>query len=196
MRMSKLVLLLASTLLTLSALHTTAQAQDAVCAGLTGAAFGQCTAAVNVGCDGSATQPAGCTRIAKTFTRLSGQPAPWVIGKCSCYDNVAVRQQLTEWLAANSTYHGVWYEGPHHKALTGLEFGISIQPDDPNSQARPILNPMSATKWDAGFSADAGQCEIRRTVFGLPTLDEVASCRAILSAVAEELSLPEARASQ
>lgn len=85
MKTSKLVLLLASTLLTLAALHTTAQAQDAVCTGLTGAAFGQCTAAVAVGCDGSITQPAGCTKIEGNLTRLTGETAPWVIGPCSCY---------------------------------------------------------------------------------------------------------------
>jgi hypothetical protein len=58
------------------------QNADPICAGLTGAAFGQCTAAVAVGCDGSVDQPTGCKKISENYTRLTGESPPWELGSC------------------------------------------------------------------------------------------------------------------
>lgn len=86
MKRSQIFAVLASLLLP-AALPSISQAQntDPICSDLSGAAFGQCTAAVAVGCDGTANQPAGCTRIAENFTRLTGTAPPWELGSCSCY---------------------------------------------------------------------------------------------------------------
>jgi hypothetical protein len=57
----------------------TAQAGDAdiVCDGLTGAAFGLCTAAVNVGCGEDGTASTGCTKIEEKYEQITGERPPW-----------------------------------------------------------------------------------------------------------------------
>jgi len=57
---------------------------DPICKGLTGAAFGQCQAASAVGCDGTETQPKGCSRIEENFKKIVGQVPPWKLGSCPC----------------------------------------------------------------------------------------------------------------
>ena len=56
---------------------------DVVCDGLSGAAFGLCTAAVNVGCGEEGVDNPGCAKIQENFERITGEPAPWTIPYCS-----------------------------------------------------------------------------------------------------------------
>jgi len=83
-----------------------AAAESPICAGLTGAAFGQCTAAVAVGCDGSIDQPNGCARIEKNFTRLSGESAPWVLGTCACY----TLEEVTEVIERQTPEYPIYWQ--------------------------------------------------------------------------------------
>ena len=59
--------------------------EDARCEGLSGAAFGLCTAAVNVGCDNEETRKTGCTKIEEKFEQITGEAPPWTVP--SCIDN-------------------------------------------------------------------------------------------------------------
>jgi eight-cysteine-cluster-containing protein len=52
--------------------------QHAICEGLSGAAFGLCTAAMNAGCDDEETRKPGCTKIEKKFEEKYGSFPPWV----------------------------------------------------------------------------------------------------------------------
>jgi len=59
--------------------------RDAACAGLSGAAFGVCQAAIAVGCDGTANQPTSCINIQTKYTQLTGDPTPpWTMPPCPC----------------------------------------------------------------------------------------------------------------
>lgn len=60
---------------------------DAMCEGLSGAAFGLCTAAVNVGCDNEETRKNGCAKIEEKFEQITGDTPPWTVPYCS--DNTA-----------------------------------------------------------------------------------------------------------
>ena len=88
-----------------------AQNADPICAELTGAAYGQCTAAVAVGCDGSATQPAGCVKIAENFTRLTGATPPWELPtvSCPCFSLDSAIADIEAHLASGQSL--VWYTG-------------------------------------------------------------------------------------
>ena len=62
----------------------TASAQSAECSGLSGAAFGLCTAANAVECDGSDFDAMGCDRIEARFEEITGTTPPWTLPACSC----------------------------------------------------------------------------------------------------------------
>ena len=51
---------------------------DPLCEGLAGAAFGLCTAAVNLGCSAPETTNSGCDRVAEKFTQITGEEPPWI----------------------------------------------------------------------------------------------------------------------
>ena len=175
-------------------------AQETICAGLTGPALGLCTAAVNVGCDASATQPQGCVRIAEEFTQLTGQAPPWGSGHCLCYDEVAIDQAIADWLAVATSHVPVWYErqlNPGQCDPAGLELGIAIEPPPPATKFLKTL-PLNVIQWDSG-SSHAGRCQYLSSSNGggilheLHTLEEVAACRAVLNAYIENHSLLRAR---
>ena len=56
---------------------------DVVCDGLSGAAFGLCTAAVNVGCGDEGVDKSGCTKIQDKYEQITGATAPWTIPYCT-----------------------------------------------------------------------------------------------------------------
>lgn len=53
--------------------------QDPRCEGLSGAAFGLCTAAISVGCDDEETRKPGCTKIEDKYEQITGGVPPWTI---------------------------------------------------------------------------------------------------------------------
>jgi hypothetical protein len=56
---------------------------DPRCEGLSGAAFGLCTAAVSVGCDDPEVTNPGCSSVADNFIKITGNPPPWTEPLCS-----------------------------------------------------------------------------------------------------------------
>lgn len=72
-----------------------AQASSALCAGYTGAAYGQCVGAAAVGCDGTATEPKGCANLAQLFETLTGNSPPWDTTRptdaCPCFSKESLR---------------------------------------------------------------------------------------------------------
>lgn len=66
------------------------------CAGLRGPALGLCRAAVNAGCDGSASQPAHCAILEDTYGDVSGEEPPWIPPPpCPCGDAATFVQLAT-----------------------------------------------------------------------------------------------------
>lgn len=187
----------------LGTLSGVALAQETVCAGLTGPALGLCTAAVNVGCDASATQPQGCARIAEEFTQLTGQAPPWGSGDCLCYDETAIDQAIAGWLAMASNHVPVWFErqlNPGQCDPGGLELGIAVEPPPPGTTFLKTL-PVNVIEWDSG-SSHVGRCQYLATPSTIPgsgqlhelhTLEEVAACRDVLNAYIENHALTRSR---
>ena len=66
--------------------------QDPRCVGLSGAAFGLCTAAVNVGCDDEENRKNGCDKIEEKFQRITGEAPPWTIPTCDENNECAVNE--------------------------------------------------------------------------------------------------------
>lgn len=60
---------------------------DPRCEGLTGAAYGMCSAAVSVGCDDPDSQNGGCTTLVEKYTQITGEKAPWIEAKV-CLQNL------------------------------------------------------------------------------------------------------------
>ena len=60
-----------------------APGDNSLCKFFTGAAHGLCKAAIAVGCDGTANEPAGCAAIADNFTTITGETPFWA-HPCPC----------------------------------------------------------------------------------------------------------------
>jgi len=60
-----------------------APGDNSLCNFFTGAAHGLCQAAIAVGCDGTANEPAGCAAIADNFTTITGETPFWT-DPCPC----------------------------------------------------------------------------------------------------------------
>ena len=50
---------------------------DPRCEGLSGAAYGLCSAAVAIGCDDTTISDSGCNKIGENFIQVTGSPPPW-----------------------------------------------------------------------------------------------------------------------
>jgi hypothetical protein len=57
---------------------------DPRCDGLSGAAYGMCTAAIAVGCDDKTATNPGCDTIEEKFTQVTGETPPWTLPPCPC----------------------------------------------------------------------------------------------------------------
>jgi len=77
---------------TLCGCLTAQAAEDPRCVGLSGAAYGLCSAAVAIPCDGAPKQPRGCARIAARFQEITGDPPPWLARLCSSNTDCTVTE--------------------------------------------------------------------------------------------------------
>ena len=174
MNRSRLFAALASLLL-LSALPIISQAQNAdpICAQLTGAAFGQCTAAVAVGCDGSANQLAGCTRIAENFARLTGMAPPWELGTCSCF-----------------TYDEIVADIKAHNAVGDSLFWCGTTSSGGDCIIRKVQPEFAANLINDPTNEVLGTCANHGSPVKLATLGEPEACLATVRKAAADTNLP------
>jgi hypothetical protein len=56
---------------------------DPRCEGLSGAAYGMCSAAIALGCDDPETVGPGCEQVENNFTNITGETPPWTEVVCS-----------------------------------------------------------------------------------------------------------------
>lgn len=180
---SGLIAIFASLLL-LSALPSISQAQNAdpICGDLTGAAFGQCTAAVAVGCDGSANQPAGCTRIAENFTRLTGTVPPWELGTCSCFTYDEIVADVDAHKAVGDSLF--WCE---NSSSTAEGFGIY---NGGSCTGRTVHPEFSAGVLKDALNEILGACSNHGVSLKLVTPGEPEACLATVKKAAADTNLP------
>ena len=164
-----------------------AQNADPICAGLTGAAFGQCTAALAVGCDGSATQPTGCTKISENFTRLTGATPPWEPPTlpCSCFALNTVITDTEAHLASGQPM--VWYR--EQNIFQEDSFGIFRK--EVINNVGVLFPDFTAAQFKEAGSFGFGACVVHEMeTFGL-SVDEIRPCIKILRIAASVTGIPE-----
>ena len=164
-----------------------AAAENPICAGWKGAAFGQCTAAVAVGCDGSINQPKGCAKIEENFTRLSGESAPWVIGPCSCYSFDEAVFFLNESLLAGEALS--WSFTTRNNPRTGEPFSKFFEVGV-NARIHPYFS--SELIFEPSLGGAFGTCGnfaiLDRPLY---SAEEANSCWAAVTSAVEILGVPE-----
>ena len=160
-----------------------AAAENPICAGLKGAAFGQCTAAVAVECDWSTNQPKGCVKIEENFTKLSGDSAPWVLGFCSCGELEAVSVNVQAHVDAG--YPVTW-------ATLALSDGTTIFDIDVGRGPSFHLNTKNFNLVAPKLGQALGSCSNQIQTISLTTQEEVAACWATLATVAKSTGIQKA----
>ena len=86
MKINIVFVMMVMTAVAIFSLLSSAQAPDlSICNGQQGAALGLCRAAVAAGCDDSGNQSTNCMRIARNFTRRTGNNPPWLLPSCPCF---------------------------------------------------------------------------------------------------------------
>jgi hypothetical protein len=169
-----------------------AQDTNAQCAGLSGAAYGQCTAAVSVQCDGSATQPAGCEKIEQRFTAITGEPVPWIpAGTCPCYTADSLTAHINGILTAELNVAWDYAIAFHLNDPTHDVLSLGFDSNPGIRLFAQIANSLNPPELDGSY----GRCGIEDG-FGWHEYQsffssaEAHACWSILGHVAEKLQLP------
>ncbi len=78
-------------------------ADSSPCAALSGAPWGLCSAGIAVGCHVGKGDPRSCRQIEKSFLRVAGREAPWVVppAECPC-DFSVIPKTSPPWVAGTS----------------------------------------------------------------------------------------------
>ena len=167
-------------------LFTSAWGQDATCNGLKGAAFGQCTAALAVGCDGKETQAPGCKKIEENFARVTGESAPWVTGFCSCY----TYDEVYQYLADGPLYgYATSYRLSTVLSLSGEPIGKRIEiPDD--LDPHPVFGAeLYSPEYTAKTKVFGACANFKIRYKSLFTADEASACWANIAVAVDRLNI-------
>ena len=131
-------------ILSFAGMSSKALAQSGNCVGLSGAAYGLCLSANAVGCNGTDTQPPGCTQIETRYTEITGETAPWTLPPCPCGDPSRFVEVIKDSGAAEIDCHTIsGTEGQQLLTINTRGFDDQI--------IFTYLAPFSTSKHTCGF---------------------------------------------